>query len=83
MPFISVCQVCQLLQQLVHTYIYTHHYSPNQLLVIKLNVIQVNTIIPMITVAPDWLQTSKRNGNTNRQTESQFHGNILKYWIIC
>jgi hypothetical protein len=83
MPFISVCQACQLLQQLVYTYIHIHHYSPNQMLVIKLNVIQVNTIVPMITAAPDQLQTSKRNGNTNSQTQSQFHGNILQYWLIC
>jgi hypothetical protein len=35
------------------------HYTPNQLLVINLKVIQVNTIVPMITVALDQLQTSK------------------------
>jgi len=50
-----VCQVCQLLQQIIHTYIHTHHYNPNQLLVIKLNEIQFNTIVPMIMVAPNWL----------------------------
>jgi len=61
----------------IYTYIHTHHYSPNQLLVIKLNVIQVNTIMPMITVAPDQLQTSKWNGNINSQPQSQLYGNIL------
>jgi len=66
-----------------NSYIYTHHHTSNQLLVVKLNVIRVNTIVPMITVAPTHLQTSKWKGNINSQPQSQFHGNILKYWLIC